>query len=56
MVSGLTNTAALAASGAVPITSLMTTDNNNTVFYEKPNASTNPNETHAASNSNNSNL
>lgn len=36
------------ASGAVPITSLMTTDNNNTVFYEKPNASRNPNETHAA--------
>ena len=40
------------ASGAVPITSLMTTDNNsnsnNTVFYEKPNTSTNPNETHAA--------
>ena len=39
------------SSGAVTITSLTTTDttdNNNTVFYEKPKTSTNPNETHAA--------
>ena len=39
------------SSGAVTITSLTTTDttgNNNTVFYEKPKTSANPNETHAA--------
>ena len=34
-------------SGTVKITSLTTTDNN-TVFYEKPKTSINPNETHAA--------
>jgi hypothetical protein len=35
------------ASGTVTITPLTTTDNN-TVFYEEPKTSTNPNETHAA--------
>jgi hypothetical protein len=36
------------ASGTVKITSLTTTTHNNTVFYEKPKTSINPNETHAA--------
>ena len=37
------------ASGAVIVTPLITapTTNNNTVFFEKPKSSTNPNETHA---------
>jgi hypothetical protein len=40
----------LGTSGTVRITSSLPpySNNNNTVFYEKPKASTNPNETHAA--------
>jgi hypothetical protein len=35
-------------SGTVAITTSLTATDNNTVFYEKPKTSTNPNETHAA--------